>query len=123
MTYEEIVYAVRNLFENADARAIHEHIAVQVNIVGEGAGIFYFEVAERQCCVEPYDYYDHDCLLTTTGDVLLEICKKKSGMRRGIEEGTIQFEGNMKKLHLCLDNIVLPDSQKSKKKETKNDEG
>ena len=63
MTYEEIVEKVRNDYENADARAIFEHIAIQFNIKGEGAGIFYIEVADRNVCVEPYDYYDKDALV------------------------------------------------------------
>ena len=63
MTYEDLVYKVREVFENADARKILEHVAIQVNITGEGEGIFYVEIAERHICVEPYDYYDRDCLL------------------------------------------------------------
>ncbi len=45
VTYEQIVQKVRKTFENADAREIFEHVAIEVDIVGEGAGAFYFEVA------------------------------------------------------------------------------
>ena len=55
MTYEELVLRVRDVYENADAREVFEHIAVQVNVEGEAAGAFYLEVADRQVCVEPYD--------------------------------------------------------------------
>ena len=40
-----IIYFVRKTFENADARNVFEHVAIQINVVGEGEGIFYFEVA------------------------------------------------------------------------------
>jgi hypothetical protein len=107
MTYEDIVYTVRKTFENADARNVFEHVAIQINVIGEGEGIFYFEVAERHCCVEPYDYYDRDGLMITTGQVLKDLCEKKYSMRSAIEEGKIKFEGNLRKLNLCLDNIKL----------------
>ena len=45
MTYEELVLRVRDVYENADAREVFEHIAVQVNVEGEAAGAFYLEVA------------------------------------------------------------------------------
>ena len=60
VTYEQIVKKVRKTFENADAREIFELVAIEVDIVGEGAGAFYFEVAERACVVEPYNYYNND---------------------------------------------------------------
>ena len=107
MTYEDIVYTVRKTFENADARGVFEHVAIQINVEGEGEGIFYFEVAERHICVEPYDYYDRDLLMTTTGQVLLDLCEKKYSMRSAIEDGKIRVMGNERKLNLCLDHIKL----------------
>ena len=38
ITYEQIVKKVRKTFENADAREVFEHVAIEVDIVGEGAG-------------------------------------------------------------------------------------
>lgn len=107
MTYEQIVEMVRKVFEYADARNIYEHIAFQVNVEGEGEGIFYFEVADRQCVIEPYDYYDRDGLITTTGKVLSDICHQKCTMRSCIESGKLRFEGDVRKLELCLGNIKL----------------
>ena len=120
MTYEQIVDAVRKTFEFADARTVYEHIAIQVNVVGEGEGIFYFEVADRQCCVEPYDYYDRDGLMITTGKVLMDLCDRKVSMRSCIESGKIRYEGDVRKLELCLGNIILP--KPTKKKEEKKNE-
>ena len=42
---------------------------VMVDIVGEGAGAFYFEVAERACIVEPYNYYNHDGRIIASGSM------------------------------------------------------
>ena len=107
MTYEQIVDMVRKVFENADARMVYEHVAIQVNVIGEGEGIFYFEVADRQCCIEPYDYYDRDGLMITDAKVLKDLCTKKMTFREGLDNGKIRYEGNFRKLELCLNNIKL----------------
>lgn len=107
MTYEQIVDMVRKVFENADARTVYEHVAIQVNVVGEGEGIFYFEVADRQCCVEPYDYYDRDGLIITDAQTLRDLCSKKVTMSESLRNGTIKYDGDYRKLKLCLANIKL----------------
>lgn len=107
MTYEDLVYTVRRTFENADARRVLEHVAIQVNVTGEGEGIFYVEIAERHICVEPYDYYDRDCLLIIPSPIVLELCEKKYSLRSAIEEGKIQFYGDKRKMYLCLDKVKV----------------
>ena len=47
MTYDELVLKVREVFENANAKEIYEHVAVQIDVTGEAAGTFYIEIAER----------------------------------------------------------------------------
>ncbi len=98
MTYEEVVQCARDAYENADARHIYEHIAVQVNVTGEGAGIFYIEVAERSVCVEPYDYYDRDALLTLTADTVVALAQGKLRLMDAVKQGLIRIEGNTEKV-------------------------
>ena len=98
MTYEEVVMIAREAYENADARHIFEHIAVQVNVTGEGAGIFYIEVAERAVCVEPYDYYDRDGQLTLSADTVVALARGNIGLQEGLDRGLIQMEGNKEKI-------------------------
>lgn len=107
MTYEDIVYMVRKTFENADARRVLEHVAIQVNVTGEGEGIFYVEIAERHICVEPYDYYDRDCLLIAPSAVIKELCEKKYTLRSAIEKGLVQFFGDERKMNLCLSKVKV----------------
>lgn len=97
MTYEEIVQCVRTAYENADAREIYEHIAIQVNVTGEGEGAFYIEVAGRAVCVEPYDYYDRDGLMTISSDTIVEIAKGEMTFEQALEKGLLRLEGNMDK--------------------------
>lgn len=108
MTYKEIVDRVREVFEYADARNIFEHIAIQINITGEGAGIMYVEIAQRQVTVEPYDYYDRDGLITIDSRVLLDICDKKYTLRHAYKQGMLLYQGNERKFMACLNNITLP---------------
>ena len=98
MTYEEVVQCARDAYEYADARHIYEHIAVQVNVVGEGAGIFYIEVAERAVCVEPYDYFDRDALLTLTAETVVALANGKVRLLDAINQGLVKIEGNTEKV-------------------------
>lgn len=98
MTYEEIVDKVRSVYENADARDIFEHIAVQVNVVGEGEGIFYLEIADRQISVEPYDYYDRDGLIIISADTIFDIADGKLTFHDAYHSGVLQCYGNMDKM-------------------------
>lgn len=107
MTYEEMFYVVRKTFENSDARRVLEHVAIQVNVTGEGEGIFYVEVAERQICVEPYDYYDRDCLLIVPSNVVMDLCEKKYTLKSAIANGLVQFYGDERKMNLCLSKIKV----------------
>lgn len=98
MTYEEIVEAARSVFENADARMIFDHIAVQVNVHGEGAGAFYMEVADRSICIEPYDYYDRDGTVDTDGQTIMDICNGLITLDEAMESGRFILYGNDEKL-------------------------
>lgn len=100
MTYEEIVLKVREGYENADAREIHEHIAVQVNIEGEGSGAFYIEVAERSVCVEPYDYFDRDALFTADGETLVAIASGELTSEEAVRTGRLSIAGDPEKVSL-----------------------
>ena len=106
MTYQEIVEMVREVYENADARGIYEHIALQVNVTGEAAGIFYIEVANRQVSVEPYDYVDHDCLAIIDTQAAIDITEGRLTQREAQDMGLLRWEGNRDKL-LQLTKIKL----------------
>lgn len=111
MTYEELVLKVRDLYEDADAREVFEHIAIQINVEGEAAGAFYIEVADRQVCVEPYDYYDRDILVTVDTQVIMGLMEGKVNYMKAIEDGLIRIEGNIKKYGL-LNKIKLTKKKK-----------
>lgn len=108
MTYEEIVKKVRATFEHADAREVFEHVAFEIDIIGEGAGAMYFEIADRSCVIEPYNYYDNDGVITCDSKTLIDLASKKIHMAEALEKGAVSFKGNDRKLQTVLNKVKLP---------------
>ncbi len=100
MTYEELVVRVRELYENADAREVFEHVAIQINLEGEVTGAFYIEVANREVCVEPYTYYDRDILVTLNSGLLEDILDGRVKYKDAVEGGLISIKGDLYKYEL-----------------------
>ena len=106
MNYFDIVEKIRETYEYGDARHIYEHVAIQVNIVGEGSGALYIEIAGRGVCVEPYDYHDRDGLITIDGDTVFDICEGRITYEEAKESGRLHYEGNYDKL-LVLKSVII----------------
>lgn len=105
MTYEEVVESVRKTFEKSDARNVFEHVAIEVDIVGEAAGAFYIEVAQRFATVEPYNYYDHDGLVKASAQTLVDIAEGRLGVKEAIDKGCLEYSGDIRKLNMCLEKL------------------
>lgn len=115
MTYEEIVAKVRTIYADADVSQVKEHFAMQVNVTGEGQGAFYVEVADGQLKVEPYDYKDHDVLVTADAPELFKVMQGELDLVAAYTTGRIKAEGDLGKVLQYKDLI----SQKKKKAEKK----
>lgn len=113
MTYEELVLKVRDIYENADARAVYEHIAVEVDVTGEAAGAFYIEIANRQICVEPYDYHDRDARVTVDTSALIAILDGTMSYEEALTSGAFRMEGDPYKMEL-LNKVKLNKGKKKK---------
>lgn len=105
MTYEEIVEQVKAAYAKADASKVEGHVAVQVDVRGEGEGAFYIEVADGKVVVEPYEYKDNDAKVTTTAETIIAIASGKLGVEKAALTGKIQVEGNAGKA-LVLKDVV-----------------
>ena len=44
MTFQEIVDKVKKEFGSADVSNYEDHLAIQINITGEGEGAFYVDI-------------------------------------------------------------------------------
>ena len=100
MTYEELV---RNADETAkliNTDEIREHAAIEIDVEGEGEGAFYIELGEGRTVVEPYEYYDKDCRIRTTADVITELLLGTLDLDTAVSTGRLRIEGNRAKFDL-----------------------
>ncbi len=97
MTYEEIFDKTKNALSSADVSGVKEHIAVEVDIIGEGAGAFYIEIKDGKCDIQPYEYYDRDCRLIATGEDFLKIVDGSLDAVKAFGMGKLKVEGSIDK--------------------------
>lgn len=97
MTYEEIFTKSKELILANDASGIEGHLAVEVDITGEGSGAFYIELKDRNIYVEPYEYYDRDCKLIISGDDFFNICNGSLDSVKAFTNGKLKIEGDIDK--------------------------
>lgn len=97
MTYEEIFSKTKELVDRYDVSEVNEHIAVQINITGEGEGAFYIEIKDGRAYIEPYEYYDRDCIFITSGENFLKICDGSMNAVLAFTLGKLKVEGSLEK--------------------------
>lgn len=97
MTYEEIFSKSKELILQNDASGINEHLAVQVDITGEGEGAFYIELKDGNVYVEPYEYHDRDCKLILSGEDFIAICDGSLDAVKAFTNGKMKVEGDIDK--------------------------
>lgn len=117
MTYEEIFTKSKELILANEAEGIEGHLAVQINIVGEGEGIFYIELKDGNVYVEPYEYYDRDCIFIVSGKDFIKMCEGTLNPVAAFTTGKLKVEGSIEKA-LEFQKIVNK-VQKKTAKETK----
>ncbi|MGN0132610.1 MAG: SCP2 sterol-binding domain-containing protein [Lachnospiraceae bacterium] len=95
MTYEEIVAYARKKIADVDVSEYKGHLAVQVNITGEGSGAFYVELNDGKAAVEPYEYFDRDAILIASADVFNALVDGKKDAVAAYLSGELRVEGNL----------------------------
>ena len=117
MTYEEIVAKVAKEFSAADVSNYDGHLALQINIIGEGGGAFYAEILDGKVIVQPYQYFDNDAMLSATAEDLIDIVTGKLDPTTAYADGKIYIDGNKDK---AFEIKMIVDSKKAAKvKKTK----
>lgn len=104
MTFQEMFENAKKALLKAKKIDAAEHIAVQVNVTGEGSGIFYVEAADGKLNVEPYTYDDKDAVMTADSAELLNALKTA-------DTAALQIEGNEEKIaafRLILESLPKP---------------
>ncbi len=98
MTYEKIVEKVKKALAKVDASGVKGHLAVQVDVYGEGEGAFYIEVKDGKVDVQPYEYFDHDLRIRCTGDEIVAIAEGKKKILEEVAAENIEALRNVGRL-------------------------
>ena len=115
MNYEEIVAKVKKAYAKADTALVDEHLAVQVDVTGEGEGAFYIEVADGKINVEPWEYLDHDFKIQCSAEEIIAIAEGKKKLGEEVEAGNVYISRNFDKVAV-FDLIVAKKSAAGRKK-------
>lgn len=100
MTYHELVDQVREIVHEKDASEVKEHLAIQFNIFGEAEGAFYIEVYSGKTDVEPYEYYDHDLLITSSYQDAISLIRGDRTAVVAMDGGQVWVEGSAEHIQL-----------------------
>lgn len=120
MTYEEIFNTTKEIIMKSDVSKIGGHLAVQVDITGEGEGAFYIELKDGQLFVEPYEYYDRDCKFIISGENFIKLVNGELDAVFAFTVGKLKIDGSIDKA-LEFKNIVdsiKKDEKKARKAKT-----
>jgi len=121
MTYKEIVEKVKKNFGTADVSNYEDHLALQINITGEGEGSFYAEINDGKLSIEPYDYNDNNAMITASADDIIKIFSGKLDINKAAEAGKVEIAGDYAKalsIQPAIENNKKPAKKTTAKKTT-----
>ena len=73
-----------------------EKYAIQCNITGEGAGVFYIENMHGKLNIEPYEYIDNDVIISANFDTYMLLAISQLTVDKAIDTGLLQvLRGNV----------------------------
>lgn len=98
MTYEEIVDKVRDRLKDVKKDKLTGFLAIQVNITGEGEGIFYVEVKDGKLNVEPYEYNDRQAKVIMSSTNFMKLLDGKLDPVLAFTTGKLKIEGSTEKV-------------------------
>ena len=105
MTFQEAFNEIRGYFMQADVSGINDNIAVQINLTGEGEGIFYAELKNGHLSVEPYDYHDRDLLFVVDTHDFIRIVKGELSAEKAYFTRKLKIEGDLGKA-MVINNLL-----------------
>lgn len=105
MTFQDYFEKFRDIFMEADVSKLDGDFAFQINLTGEGEGIFYAEYKGGKLSVEPYDYRDRDAALTADSKDFMKIVTGKLDPIQAYFLGKLKVDGDVSKA-LTLKNLV-----------------
>ena len=93
MTFNKLLEKVRGLAANVDVSNT-DFLAVQINITGKDAGVFYVEVKDHRISIEPYEYYDRNCAITMSMTDFNKLIDGKMDPVKAYDDGILKVDGD-----------------------------
>ncbi len=118
MTYFDLVEKLQNICAKVEKSGCEGHFAAQFNVTGEAEGALYLEVYGDTARIEPYEYFDRDLLVTVDGGDLLAIASGTQDMRALVEEGRIQYQGDIETGYLMAEKLKAAAAPKKTARKT-----
>jgi putative sterol carrier protein len=97
MTFEEMFSVVKQTLVQADLSQVHTNLAVQVNITGQGAGVFYAALQNGHLSVQPKPYRGYDVKLTASANDFIAMLQGRLNVVGAFTSGRLRIDGNFKK--------------------------
>ncbi|MGI6181943.1 MAG: SCP2 sterol-binding domain-containing protein [Agathobaculum sp.] len=98
MTVEQLIGKIYNKLSKADFAGAQGRIAVQFNLTGKVTGVFYIEILNGVLSVMPYEYIDHDAVVSGSMTNIEKVFSGKLIPQVAVAEGKIKIEGNFDKV-------------------------
>lgn len=113
MTFDEMFAQAKALLENASAKDSDTAVSVQFDVSGDGCGAFYAVVSadSDKLTIEPFDYKDHDVLVSADSAALLDAL-------RTAETAALELAGEWEKIvafRSVLDTLPKPKKEAAPK--------
>lgn len=97
MDFWEAFSYVKDTFMQADVSNYQGHLALQVNLTGEGEGKFYAELNDGILTVEPYEYFDRDVMFTVSTKDFIKIIEGRLDPVAAFTVGKLKVDGDLGK--------------------------
>lgn len=108
MTFFEMFDAAKAGFAKADASSLCDHVAVQIEVTEEGAGVFYVEAADGVLNVQPYDYRDNTASITLPNSTLFALLRRETTLPEAVAAGLATVEGCMESAAKLFATVPAP---------------
>lgn len=103
MAIDQLTAKIYNKLSKANLAGAEGKVAVQFNLTGKVTGVFYIEILDGVPSVMPYEYIDHDAIVSGSLTNIEKIFSGKLIPQVAVAEGKIKIEGNFDKVMLLAE--------------------
>ena len=97
MAIDQLTAKIYNKLSKANLAGAEGKVAVQFNLTGKVTGVFYIEILDGVPSVMPYEYIDHDAIVSGSLTNIEKIVSGKLIPQVAVAHGKLKIEGNFDK--------------------------